>query len=243
MLGLIGGTGLNQLDGFELQERRRVRTAYGEPAADVQIGRLGDLPLCFLPRHGEGHVLPPHAINYRANIAALAEAGVRQIIGVAAVGGIGAHMAPGELVLPDDLIDYTWGREHSYSLTADDDLKHVEFDPPYDPALREALLQSARAQRITVRYPAVHGVTQGPRLETAAEIRRLARDGCDIVGMTGMPEAGLAAEMHLPYACLAVVVNWAAGIGEGTIHAEIERFIEAGMAKARKVLQGLVLPS
>ncbi len=243
MLGLIGGTGLNQLAGLEDVREHRVDTPYGEAAAPVQVGRFGDQSLAFLPRHGRGHRLPPHAINYRANVHALHQLGVESIIGVAAVGGISAHMAPGELVLPHDLIDYTWGREHSYSQDGDAPLQHVEFAPPYAPALREALLASARRQGVGLRQQAVHGVTQGPRLETVAEIRRLGRDGCDIVGMTGMPEAALAAELGIPYACLAVVVNWAAGIGQGGIHEEIERFVEMGMDKARRVIEGLSKPA
>ncbi len=239
MLGLIGGTGLNQLAGLEALEQHSLDTPYGSPAAPVQVGRIGQLPLAFLPRHGLGHKLPPHAINYRANIHALHQLGVTRIVGVAAVGGISAHMAPGELVLPHDLIDYTWGREHSYSMDGESPLQHIEFSPPYSPALREALLHSAQRQSVLLRQQAVHGITQGPRLETTAEIRRLGRDGCDIVGMTGMPEAALAAELGIPYACLAVVVNWAAGIGQGAIHAEIERFVEQGMDKARRVIEGL----
>lgn len=239
MLALIGGTGLNQLEAFELLETRPVDTPYGQPAAKLRIGRLAGRELVFLPRHGDGHHIPPHAINYRANIAALKQIGVTHCIGVAAVGGISARMAPAELVLPDDIIDYTWGRDHSFSLTAEDDLHHLEFAPPYDAALRTALTDSAARAGVTLHSPAVHGVTQGPRLETAAEIRRLARDGCDIVGMTGMPEAALAAEAGIAYACLAVVVNWAAGVGSGAIHAEIEASIRQGMAKARTVIEGL----
>lgn len=243
MLALIGGTGLNALDDLEVCEQINPDTPFGAPSAPLQRGRLGGQDCLFLARHGQGHQLPPHAINYRANMFALKQAGASHVLAVAAVGGISAHMAPGEVVLPDDLIDYTWGRAHSYSLDGDDPLEHIEFAPPYDPALRQAALASARRQRITVRYPAVHGITQGPRLETAAEVRRLARDGCDVVGMTGMPEAALAAELKLPYVCLAVVVNWAAGIGEGAIHAEIEKHIDAGMSKARRIIQQLELPA
>ncbi len=240
MLGLIGGTGLNQLKGLVLQEQRKFTTQYGAPSGALQLGMLHDQPVVFLPRHGNGHRIPPHAINYRANLYALKLAGVTRIIGVAAVGGIDAHMAPGEVVVPDDLIDYTWGRQHTYSMGPQDVLQHIEFTKPYDTGLREALLASATRQGIKVLPGGVHGVTQGPRLESAAEIHRLQKDGCDIVGMTGMPEAALARELGIPYACLAVVVNWAAGMGDGNnIHAEIEKFVDIGMGKAMGLIQGL----
>ncbi len=243
MLGLIGGTGLNRLAELRIVETRTLTTRYGAPSAPLQIGELGARPVAFLPRHGDGHHLPPHAINYRANLQALHSLGVTHVLGVAAVGGINPAMPPGDVVLPDDLIDYTWGREHSYSYQAGDDLQHLEFAPPYHAGLRAALMASAVAQGISMLDRAVHGITQGPRLETAAEIRRLRQDGCDLVGMTGMPEAALAAELGLPYACLAVVVNWAAGIGSAAIHAEIEQHIESGMGKARRLIQGLRWPA
>lgn len=242
MLGLIGGTGLNRLEGLVIDEQRKLSTQYGSPSGAVHLGQRDGQKIAFLPRHGHGHRIPPHAINYRANLFALKLVGVTHIIGVAAVGGIGAHMAPGELVLPDDIIDYTWGRQHTYSMGAQDPLRHIEFAPPYDAGLREALQHSANRQNIKMMPSAVHGVTQGPRLETAAEVRRMGRDGCDIVGMTGMPEAALARELDIPYACLAVVVNWAAGVGAGdSIHAEIEKFVDIGMDKALRVIQGLQL--
>ena len=243
MLGLIGGTGLNQLPGLEEGSERVVPTPYGEPSAPLLLGRLAGQDVAFLPRHGRGHKLPPHAINYRANVHALQQAGVSRIVGVAAVGGISAHMAPAELVLPHDLIDYTWGRDHSFSLDDRDALQHIAFAPPYDQDLRQDLLKAARRSETNLRAQAVLAVTQGPRLETGAEVRRLSRDGCDLVGMTGMPEAALAAELGIPYACLAVVVNWAAGIGHGDIHAEIDQSIADGMAKARRVIEALLRPA
>ncbi len=239
MLGLIGGTGLNKMHGLQIREKRSVSTRYGAPSAKVQLGTLNEQPVAFLPRHGVGHRLPPHAINYRANVYALKLLGVSHIVGVAAVGGISEHLAPAEIALPDDLIDYSWGRAHSYSLSDADDLKHIEFSPPYNMALRQALLDSAARSGLSVHDGGVHAITQGPRLETAAEIRRLKADGADMVGMTGMPEAALAAELGLPYACLAVVVNWAAGIKSGNIHAEIETHIGQGMAKAVQLLEGM----
>lgn len=236
MLGLIGGTGLDKLPGLRIDEQRSFSTRYGAPSAALQLGRLNNQAVAFLPRHGKNHGLPPHAINYRANVYALKLAGVSHIVGVAAVGGISGRMSPAELVLPHDLIDYTWGRAHSYSLGDADKLQHVEFAPPYHRGLRQCLQTAAREAEVHLHDTAVHAVTQGPRLETAAEIQRLARDGADIVGMTGMPEAALAAELGLAYACLAVVVNWAAGITSGGIHEEIDANVEAGMSKALKLL-------
>lgn len=243
MLGIIGGTGLNQLQGLRITDKRALNTRYGQPSAPVQIGRLQEQPVAFLPRHGLGHRMPPHAINYRANLYALKLLGVSHIVAVAAVGGIAENLAPAELALPEDLIDYTWGRAHSYSLSDADALQHVEFSPPYSQQLRHALIESAQRLEVRLHAGGVHAVTQGPRLETAAEVRRLQRDGADMVGMTGMPEAALAAELGLPYACLAVVVNWAAGLGEGAIHAEIESNIQHGMAKAMKLIEGLTYKS
>ena len=236
MRALIGGTGLNDLRGWSC-ESRMLETPFG--AAEVRRGQWQGQEWLFLPRHGAGHRLPPHRINYRANIAALKEAGATQVIGVAAVGGIRSDLGPAVLALPHDIIDYTLGRAHSFCDGDSDAVLHVEFAPPYDTALRQQLLQAAANAGVDLVGDAVHGVTQGPRLESAAEIEKLRRDGCDIVGMTGMPEAALAREAGLPYACLAVVVNWAAGIGSGAIHAEIEQSIHQGMDRLQQVLQAL----
>lgn len=243
MLGIIAGTGLNQLAGLELSQTHTLETPYGDPSAPLQAGRLFGVPVVFLPRHGDGHTLPPHAINYRANLWAMRELGVNQVLGVAAVGGITEAMAPASLVLPHDLIDYTWGRAHSYSADGNDPLLHVEFAPPYDTTIRTELIDAASRAGLPLSSHGVHGVTQGPRLETAAEVRRLRQDGCDIVGMTGMPEAALARELDIAYACLAVVVNWAAGIGGQAIHAEIEAHIATGMQRVRALLQAWLTSS
>ncbi|ULQ46560.1 S-methyl-5'-thioinosine phosphorylase [Flagellatimonas centrodinii] len=241
-LAVIGGTGMNQWPGLTTVAHHRLETPWGLPSAPLQEGQIGGHPVVFLARHGEGHRLPPHAINYRANIAALAQFGVRGVVAIAAVGGIARWFPPGALALPADLIDYTWGRAHSYADGSDGaSLDHVEFTAPYDAALRQSLRDSARHSGVALAGEGVLGVTQGPRLETAAEIRRMARDGCDMVGMTGMPEAALARERGLPYACLAVSVNWGAGVmGEGDIHAEIAQSIETGMAQVRRLLGDLL---
>lgn len=237
-VAVIGGTGMNRWPGFQTVAQHAVSTPYGAPSAPLLEGEIDGLRALFLARHGEGHKIPPHKINYRANLRALKDAGVQSVIAIAAVGGIADWFAPGEIAVPDDVLDYTWGREHTYSDGSEGaPLDHVEFTQSYAPVLRETLLSAAKASATPVAGEGVLAVTQGPRLESAAEVRRLARDGAHMIGMTGMPEAALARELGMDYACLAVSVNWAAGVrGLGDIHAEIEQSIEAGMAKVRAVL-------
>ena len=236
-IAVIGGTGMNQWPGLDIRSRQDIQTPYGLASAPLLSGFINGNPVCFLARHGEGHRLPPHKINYRANLWALKHAGVQQVIAIAAVGGIAEWFAPGEIALPRDLVDYTWGREHTYSDgTPDATVNHVEFTYPYTPSLRESLFTAAAAAEVVVSGAGIMGVTQGPRLETPAEIAGMKNDGCDMVGMTGMPEAALAAELGLEYACIAVSVNWGAGIGSGGIHDEIAASIERGMLKVQGTL-------
>jgi 5'-methylthioinosine phosphorylase len=238
-LGIIGGTGLAALDGLRLERRELVTTPWGEPSAPLLTGVVAGNHATFLARHGSEHTIAPHEVNYRANLWALREAGVERVIAVNAVGGIGEAFVPGTLAVPHQLIDYSWGRAHSYcDGPGGQALQHVDFTEPYSPAVRNLLLDAAARAGLEVRDGAVYAVTQGPRLETAAEIDRLARDGCDVVGMTGMPEAGLARELGLQYACCAVVVNRAAGRG-ADIHGELQRWVEQGMASARRLLQSV----
>jgi 5'-methylthioinosine phosphorylase len=234
-IAVIGGTGMNEWPGLEILRHQPVGTPYGEPAAPLTYGRVRGVDVIFLARHGVGHKYPPHLINYRANLWALREAGVRNVIAIAAVGGIARTLPPAAVAVPKDLIDYTYGRDHTYS-DGMLPLKHADFSAPYSAALRKALLAGARGAKIRLVDGGVMGVTQGPRLESPAEIRRLQRDGCTMVGMTGMPEAALARELDLGYAALAVSVNWAAGLGSGDIHGEIERSLAQGMKKVRAVL-------
>ncbi len=213
-LALIGGTGLYRFPGLEEVERHAVDTPYGHPSDAVVLGKVGPHRIAFLARHGESHTIPPHRVNYRANLWALHHLGARRMLGVNAVGGVRSDMAPRVLAVPDQVIDYTSDRLTSYCDVAGAEVKHIDFSDPYSPALRADLLASARRVGITIVDGGCYGATQGPRLETRAEIARLRRDGCDLVGMTGMPEAALARELDVEYACLALVANWAAGCGD-----------------------------
>lgn len=237
MLAIIGGTGLNSLADFEADAPREVETDYSEAPVTVTMGSLAGQPLCFLPRHGKGHTVPPHGINYRANIQALARVGVSQVVAVNAVGGIHKAMGPGVIAVPDQIIDYSWGREHTFFTGAPAGLDHIDFTFPYDQTLRQRLIDAAAACGVSLWPQGVYACTQGPRLETAAEVRRLQRDGCDMVGMTGMPEAALAREAGLSYACLALSVNWGAGLTDGIITMEaIEQVIGTGMQSVQRLL-------
>lgn len=240
---LIGGSGLARLAALDDPQPQAVRTPYGEPSAPLLRGRLGGVPVVFLARHGAAHTLAPHAINYRANVWALKEAGVRGVFALATVGGVRAEFGPGTLVVPDQIIDYTHGRGATFFDGPAAPVTHVDFTQPYTAALRAALLAGARAAGEAAADGAVYACTQGPRLETAAEIERIARDGGDLVGMTGMPEAALAREAELAYAALAVVVNHAAGRGssrEAIRLADLEAVMQATMARAVRVLQAAV---
>jgi 5'-deoxy-5'-methylthioadenosine phosphorylase len=242
-LAIIGGTGLTSIQGLQIKTREVIHTPYGEPSGPVVYGELAGNQVMFLPRHGPGHTIPPHRINYRANIWALKEAGASDILAINAVGGIHPEMGPGKLVLPDQIIDYTWGRTSSYFEDGLENVVHIDFSQPYCGSLRQQVLNAAASVKIEVVDGGNYAATQGPRLETIAEINRLQRDGCDLVGMTGMPEAALAREQGLCYASLSVVANWAAGRGEagGEITmAEIEKNLNQGIDQVRTVLECLV---
>ena len=240
-IGVIGGTGLEEFADLSPKMAISAVTRWDIVPTPLVRARVGENELVFLSRHGEKHNIAPHKVNYRANIAALQQSGVDAIIAVNAVGGIAAEMLPGDLVIPDQLIDYTWGREHTFFAGEFNALKHIDFTSPYSEPLRQALAQYASehlsAEGMSVHNGGVHGVTQGPRLETAAEVQRLKRDGCDIVGMTGMPEAALARELDIPYACLALVVNPAAGLSDREISmAEIKEVLAEKMLFVRQLL-------
>ncbi|KPC52690.1 S-methyl-5'-thioinosine phosphorylase [Amantichitinum ursilacus] len=214
MLAIIGGTGAGQLADLQNTRREVIRTPYGEPSGALTFGVIAGHDVVFIARHGYGHTLPPHQINYRANIWALAQQKPDAVIAIASVGGIRADLQPGALVIPDQIIDYSHGRHQTYFESGHRPVTHIDFTEPYDRALRQQLLAAAQAENIALIDGGTYACTQGPRLETTAEIRRIERDGGDMVGMTGMPEAALARELGLHYATLAVVSNWAAGKGD-----------------------------
>ena len=236
-LAVIGGTGISELAGLEEVAQHTPETAYGLPSTAITEGLMGARQVYFLQRHGAPHAIPPHLINYRANIAALASLGVTDIVAINAVGGISQKMRPGRLVIPDQLIDYTWGREHTFDDGSSGAVQHIDFTEPYNRQLRRRLIDLAVEESIAHQESGLHGITQGPRLETAAEIGRMAQDGCDIVGMTGMPEASLAKELNLRYACICMVVNPAAGLSELPITLEMMHEI---LLSEASVVAGLV---
>ncbi|WP_417662690.1 S-methyl-5'-thioinosine phosphorylase [Pseudomonas sp.] len=234
---IIGGTGLTQLEGLTITAALNIDTPFGAPSAAVLRGEYAGREVLFLARHGHPHRIPPHQVNYRANLWALKEAGAQAILAVNAVGGIHMAMGTGHFCVPHQVIDYTSGREHTYFAGELDHVTHVDFSHPYDEALRSKLCTALTAEHCAFSSHGVYGATQGPRLETVAEIARMERDGCDIVGMTGMPEAVLARELALPYACLSLVVNPAAGKSNELITmAQIEQALVDGMDKVKAVL-------
>lgn len=241
-LALIGGTGLYRFAGLEDVERKAVDTPFGAPSDELVLGRVGRHRLAFLARHGESHTIPPHRVNYRANLWALMHLGARRVVGVNAVGGIRADMGPRVLVVPDQIIDYTSDRLTSYCDVVGAEVRHIDFSEPYTQGLRTDLLAAADRIGVAVVDGGCYGATQGPRLETRAEIARLRRDGCDLVGMTGMPEAVLARELGLDYACLALVANWAAGCGDQAEISLPEIFanLEAATAAVPKIVTALL---
>ncbi len=240
-IAIIGGTGLSSLDTLKITHRETQSTPYGEPSSPMIHGVLGGRAVVFLARHGLHHTLPPHKVNYRANLWALHRIGVQKVIAVAAVGGIRDDMEPGVLAFPDQLVDYTWGRHCTFFEDNLTHITHIDFTEPYRGEVRERLIQAARALNLNARESCAYAAMQGPRLETAAEIRKLERDGCDIVGMTGMPEAALARELGLRYATCAVVANRAAGKTPGEITmAEIERNLQDGMTRVKALLERVI---
>ncbi|HHM05271.1 MAG TPA: S-methyl-5'-thioinosine phosphorylase [Gammaproteobacteria bacterium] len=237
-LAIIGGTGLTALKSLAITRREMVHTPFGEPSGPLTFGELSGKEVVFLPRHGSAHTIPPHKINYRANIWALHHAGVRRVVAVAAVGGISAALDGGDIVVPDQVVDYTWGRDSTFFEEGLSQVTHIDFTDPYSETLRQALLDAGSQAGVPLVAGGIYGCTQGPRLETAAEINRMERDGCTLVGMTGMPEAALARELELDYACCAVVVNKAAGRGKGPITMEeIEHTLDSAMEKVRRLLE------
>lgn len=234
-LAVIGGTGLYRLAGLEDARAERPATPYGEPSGPVRIGTLEGRRVAFLARHGEEHSVPPHRINYRANLAALHELGAQRVLALNTVGGIGEAFGPRVLACPDQIIDYTWGRISTLGEEPGSDVLHVDFGDPYTRSLRAQVLDAARAAGVVMVDGGCYGATQGPRLETKAEIARMQRDGCDLVGMTGMPEAALARELGLGYASIAIVANWAAGCGGTDTEITLQEVLDNVEAASRRL--------
>lgn len=243
-LAVIGGTGVYALGELTGVESHQPVTPYGAPSGLVRVGTYAGKRVAFLARHGEGHSLPPHKINYRANLAALQAVGAGRVLALNTVGGITERFGPRVLACPDQIIDYTWGRVSTLCEEHGSEVLHVDFGEPYTQALRMQVLDAARRAGVAVVAGGCYGATQGPRLETRAEIARMRRDGCDLVGMTGMPEAGLARELGLDYACLAIVANWAAGAGPITDDVitldEVLANVAAASLGVAKLLQSLL---
>lgn len=215
LYAVIGGSGLYSLgDDFVEESKSYVETPYGTTSAEIIRGTWQNKLVVFLARHGESHHIPPHQINYRANLYALKQQGVTHVIAVNAVGGISPNYAPETIALPDQIIDYSWGRAHSFSDADNGEVQHIDFTYPYSPPLRAMIIKSSNDAKIKLQSSGVYGCTNGPRLETKAEIIKMSRDGCDMIGMTGMPEAALARELGIEYASIALVVNWCAGVNE-----------------------------
>ena len=243
MLAIIGGTGLKQLANLEITHRQVIRTPYGEPSGALSFGKIQNEEVIFLARHGYGHTIAPHAVNFRANMWALHACGVKDVVSVSSVGGIHRDLTPGRIVVPDQIIDYTHGRKGTYREGNETPVVHMDFTEPYCADMRQLTMQAAAKAGENYVDGGVYACTQGPRLETKAEIDRLERDGATMVGMTGMPEAALARELGLCYATIGVVSNHAAGRGssEHAIHYdEIDTVLKGAMQRVRTILEQMV---
>ena len=243
MIGVIGGTGLRKIDGLNITREQFVDTPYGKPSDKVLVGKLDDCDVAFIARHGEGHTIPPHLINYRANIYALETLGVKAIFGIATVGSIPNAIKPGSIVLPHQIIDYTYGRDHTFFDGIRNSVSHIDFTNPYNSQLRKLLCNKTSLENINFVTEGVYAAVQGPRLETAAEIDKYEKDGATIVGMTGMPEASLAKEIDLPYAAICPVANFAAGRAsskDGITHEEINKQSEVMSINVSKYLKVVI---
>lgn len=241
-IAIIGGTGLTKLTELEITKREEVTTSFGKPSEPLTYGKLFGKDVIFLPRHGGGHTIPPHMINYRANIKALKDAGAEKIIAIAACGAMHPDFVPTSLAIPDQIIDYTWGRKHTFFEEGLEEVTHIDFTNPYDESLRQQLINACQQANVPFSDFGTYAAAQGPRLETAAEIKRMERDGCTMVGMTGMPEAALARELGMAYATCAVSVNWAAGkTDEEITMEEIIRCLGEGMGNIRGMFEKLMM--
>ena len=219
MLAVIGGSGLYELDGLEVEQRSRMDTPFGQTSGNLVLGRLNGGPVLFIARHGEDHSVAPHLVNYKANLESLRRAGATRVLAVCTVGSINPDLLPGTIAVPDQIVDYTWGRDHTFHEPGDP-VPHVDFTDPYTPEWRADVLAVVESEGVRFADSATYAAVQGPRFETAAEIRRFRNDGCSIIGMTGMPEAALARESGLKYAAICPVANLAAGLSPVELSAD-----------------------
>ncbi len=249
LTAIIGGSGFDTFEELTVKDAIFQDTPYGPHSGPILQGSVGGNDCLFLPRHGAGHRFPPHKVNYRANIWLLKELGVTEIIAFNVVGGITPTMSPDTIVIPEQIIDYTSGREHTFFDGNQEqslgegypNVQHVDFTTPFAKELREKMIRFFYQSGIDVVGHGVYGCTQGPRLETAAEIERIKRDGCDLVGMTAMPEACLAKELDIDYVSIAIVVNWAAGISEKPLSMlEIMNTVIKNMGNIKSLLPNLL---
>lgn len=240
MLAIIGGRGLTELANLKITHRQVMRTPFGEPSGAFLFGTLNQREVIFLARHGYGYTIPPHLVNYRANLWALQEQGVIDVVSVTTVGGIRSDLTPGTLVVPDQIIDYTHGRDCTFFSTRNTSYKNIDFTLPYSTELRSRILRSAVDVQQACLDGGVYAATQGPRLDSIAEVTRYARDGADMVGMTAMPEAALARELDMNYASISVVVNYAAGCGDSQLAINMEGVnatARGAMGRVRAILE------
>lgn len=219
MLAVIGGSGLYGLDGLEVETRTIAETPFGRSTGHLVSGRLNGGPILFIARHGEEHEVAPHLVNYRANVEALRQAGASAVLAVCTSGSLDPGLRPGSVAVPDQIIDYTWGRQHTFHEPGGP-IPHIDFTEPYSPGWRAEVLAALSEQDVTSRDGATYAAVQGPRFESAAEIRRFRNDGCTIIGMTGMPEAALAREAGLEYAAMCPIANLAAGLASEELTSE-----------------------
>ncbi len=248
MLAIIGGSGFYGLTGMGKPRVENLATDYSADSVKVEIYDSPAGEVAFIPRHGKSHAIPPHQINYRANIDVLAKIGVRQVLGMNAVGGINADASPGSIIVPTQIIDYTQGRLSTFFEGNIEEVVHIDFTNPFSEDLSRKVLialyqelEEAEDERTVLKY-GTYGCTQGPRLESAAEIQRMKNDGCDIVGMTAMPEVSLACEKSMEYCMLALSVNWAAGLVPGTITMdEIKAVLAEGADRLQAVISRLLV--
>ena len=244
MLAVIGGSGLSKLSILEEPRNVPVRTPYGDPSGPLTVGKIRGRPMVFLARHGGEHTIPPHEINYCANLWALKEQQPTGVLSIATVGSIRTDLRPGALLLPDQILDYTWGRRSTFFEGEGAKVTHIDFTEPYSAVMRKRIAAAAAACGEKVVDGGVYATTQGPRLESAAEIDRLERDGADVVGMTGMPETALARELGLEYAAIVVIINPAAGRGESKHAISLDRMqvvLEQAMQRVRKIIEELAI--